>query len=105
MAKAERKHLNLAANLGEIVELLPVQVEELTIFLVGAVGLLSSLDELQNERPPGTNLISTGQEVPTDKSLEDTGLATTLAADDGDLREVDGGLSSNLGEDVLKPVD
>lgn len=40
-----------------------------------------------------------------DKSFEDAGFAAALAADDGDLRELDGGLATELSKDVLKLVD
>lgn len=99
------EHLNFPANLGEIVELLLRQVEELPVLLFSAIGLPLSLHELEHQWPPGADFISPRQEVPTNKGLQNARLTTALAADDGDLRKVDGGLASDPGEDVLKLID
>ena len=102
---AMMKYLNFPTNIGEIIKPLPRQVEELAVLLIRAIGLLLSTDELQHKRPAGANIITPRQEVATHKCFKDARLAATLAANDGDLRKVNGGLASNQGEDILKPVD
>lgn len=63
------------------------------------------MNELEDERSSCADFVTTGEEVTADESFEDARLAATLAADNGNLREVDGGLASDAAEDVLKFVD
>ena len=87
---ATMKYPNFPTDLGEIIKPLARQVEELAVLLIRAISLLLSTDELQHKGPAGANIITPRQEVATDKCFKHTGLAATLAANDGDLREVDG---------------
>jgi hypothetical protein len=64
-----------------------------------------SVNELKNKRSSSADIVTTGEEVTADESFEDARLAATLATDDGYLREVDSGLTSDTAEDVLKFVD
>jgi len=61
-------------------------------------------NKLKNKRSASTDFIPTGEKITADKSFEDAGLAATLTSDNRDLREVDGGLASDAGENVLKTV-
>ncbi|KAI7992564.1 hypothetical protein LOK49_LG12G01048 [Camellia lanceoleosa] len=45
------------------------------------------------------------EEIAADKSFEEAGFAAALAADDGDLSDLDRGLATELSKDVLKLVD
>ena len=100
--RGEVMNLNFPANLGEIVEFPAREVEELAVLVV--VGLALGLDELENEGAACADVVAAWEEVSADEGFEDAGLAAALAADDGDLGEVDGGLASDAGEDVLKAV-
>ena len=84
-------NLNFPANLGEIVEFPAREVEELAVLVV--VGLALGLDELENEGAACADVVAAWEEVSADEGFEDAGLAAALAADDGDLGEVDGGLA------------
>lgn len=80
-------------------------MKELAVLFFGAVGLPLGLDELEDEGAAGADVVAAGEEVATDESFEDAGLAAALAADHRHLREVDGGLAADASEDVLKAVD
>lgn len=79
-------------------------MEELAVLLVGAVGVALGLEELENERAARADVGAPGEEITADEGLEDAGLAAALAADDGDLRELDRRLAPELREDVLELV-
>lgn len=102
--KERKEYLNLPSNVGEIVEALARDVKELAVLLIGAISAALSLQELEHEGAARADFRAAGQEVAADKGLEHTGLAATLAADDGDLRELDGRLGTELREDVLELV-
>ncbi|WVZ08237.1 hypothetical protein V8G54_021583 [Vigna mungo] len=93
-------NLNFGANLGEIVELAARQVEELAKIVLRGF----DLDELENEGATHADVIAAWEEVATDEGFKDTGLATALAADNGHLREVDGGVAPYAAEDVLELI-
>lgn len=63
------------------------------------------MNELKNKGSSCADIVTTGEEVTADESFKDARLAATLAANDGNLRKVDGGLASDTAEDVLKFVD
>ena len=46
-----------------------------------------------------------GGHLLSNKVLKDGGLAGALAADHGDLRQVDGHVHAQLGEGILHPID
>lgn len=77
-------------------------MQELAVLLLGAVRLALDLQELEHERTARADVGAPGEEVAADEGLEDAGLAAALAADDGDLGELDRGLATELGEYVLK---
>jgi hypothetical protein len=79
--------LDLASDLGEVVELPPWDMQELSPFLlssntrrgvgdvhfiliVGIVAFAREVDELENERPSGDDATTSGQEVSSDNVLE-----------------------------------
>lgn len=64
-----------------------------------------NVNELKNKGSSCADIVTTGEEVTADESFKDARLAATLAANDGNLRKVDGGLASDTAEDVLKFVD
>lgn len=76
-------------------------MQELAVLLLGAVRLALDLQELEHERTARADVGTPGEEVAADEGLEDAGLAAALAADDGDLGELDRGLATELGEYVL----
>ncbi|KAG5530235.1 hypothetical protein RHGRI_030567 [Rhododendron griersonianum] len=59
-------------------------------------------EELEHERTTRADVGAPGEEVAADEGLEDAGLTAALAADDGDLGELDRGLAIELGEYVLE---
>lgn len=79
-------------------------MQELAVLLLGAVRLALDLQELEHERAARADVGAPGEEVAADEGLEDAGLAAALAADDGDLWELDRGLATELGEYVLELV-
>lgn len=80
-------------------------MQELPVLLIGAIRLPFNLEQLEHERPPRTDIGAPGEEIAADESFENAGLAAALAADDGNLRELDRGLATELGEYVLELVD
>lgn len=61
-------------------------------------------NKLKNKRSASTDFIPTGEKITADESFENAGLTATLTSDNRDLWEVDGGLASDAGENVLKTV-
>lgn len=72
---------------------------------VDACGALRLVHELEHEGAARADVGAAREEVAADERLEDAGLAAALAADDRDLRQVDGGAAPQLREDVLQLVD
>lgn len=79
-------------------------MEELAPLLVGSIGAPLGLEKLEHEWPARADFGTPRQKVPADEGLEHARLSATLAPDDGDLGELDGGLAPELGEDVLELV-
>ena len=78
------KHLDFAANLGEIVEAPARQVAELAplgTVVVVVSRIPRTILEHQDERPPRANVASAREEVAADQGLEHARLAAALAAD------------------------
>ncbi|KAG4945867.1 hypothetical protein JHK87_041874 [Glycine soja] len=78
------------------------EVEELAELVV--VGLELDLDELEDEGAACANVVAAWEEISADEGFEDAGFVTALAVDDNNLGEVDGGLTSDAGKDVLKAI-
>lgn len=95
-----KNYLNFPTNIREIVEPLPRQMKKLTVF----ISRFRTPNKLKNKRSACTDFVPTGEKITADESFEDARLAATLTSDNRDLREVDGGLASNAGENVLKTV-
>ncbi|KAH1208564.1 hypothetical protein GmHk_15G043337 [Glycine max] len=79
-----------------------MEVEELAELVV--VGLELDLDELEDEGAACANVVAAWEEISADEGFEDAGFVTALAVDDNNLGEVDGGLTSDAGKDVLKAI-
>lgn len=80
-------------------------MQELAILIGGPIGGALGLQQLQDQGSASADVAVARQEVAANERFEDAGLAAALAADDGDLRELDGGGLPELSEDVLKLVD
>lgn len=81
-------------------------MQELAPLVLVGVGWASRLvHELEDERAARADVGAAREEVAADERLEDARLAAALAADDGHLRQVDGGAAPQLREDVLQLVD
>ena len=66
-----KTYLNFPPNLGEIVEALARQVEELAVLVVCVVGAALGLEELENERAARADVGTPGEEIAAHKGLED----------------------------------
>lgn len=97
-------NLDLPANLGEVIEALFRNVEELAPLLFGAGGFALSLDKLENEGAARADISAAWKEVAPYERLEHAGLSAALAADDGHLRQLYRAVASHLSEDVLQLV-
>lgn len=75
------------------------------LVVVDGRGAQRLVHELEHERAARADVGAAREEVAADERLEDAGLAAALAADDRDLRQVDGGVAPQLREDVLQLVD
>ncbi|KAI7990679.1 hypothetical protein LOK49_LG12G01059 [Camellia lanceoleosa] len=100
-----KEYLDFPPNFIEIVEPLGRQVQELPVLLLRAIGLPLGLQQLKHKRAASTDIGTPGEEIAADKSFEEAGFAAALAADDGDLSDLDRGLATELSKDVLKLVD
>ncbi|KAH1146545.1 hypothetical protein GYH30_041944 [Glycine max] len=92
----------LKNNKKKILEFFTREVEELAELVV--VGLELDLDELEDEGAACANVVAAWEEISADEGFEDAGFVTALAVDDNNLGEVDGGLTSDAGKDVLKAI-
>lgn len=98
---ARRLILNLALNIGKVVEtsvgdvvkLCPLGASrcggraEAVLCGLRTVLILSNIDELQDKRPTGNDATASGQEISADNVLKDRRLACGLGADDNLLCE------------------
>ncbi|CAL5402204.1 unnamed protein product [Camellia sinensis] len=90
-----KEYLDFPLNFIEIVEPLGRQVQELPVLLLRAIGPPLGLQQLKHKRAASIDIGTLVEEIAADKSFEDTGFAAILAADDGDLRELDRGLEDD----------
>lgn len=98
-------YLNFASDRREIGEPLSRKMQELPPLVDLCVRTTRQVNELQDKGPPRANIGTPWEEIPTHKRLKDAGLPAALATDNGDLRKVDGGRTSQLSKDVLQPID
>ncbi|KAI7990671.1 Aspartic proteinase CDR1 [Camellia lanceoleosa] len=75
------------------------------VLLPKAFGVLLGVQQLNHKRATRTDIGPPGKEITANKSFEEAGFAAALAADDGDLSDLDRGLATELSKDVLKLVD
>ena len=80
-------------------------MQELAVLLLGSIRPPLGLQELQNQRPPSTNVAPPGQEISPNQRFKNAGFSAALASYHCHLRKLDRGLAAELREDVLELVD